>query len=391
MPPGSPHTTKTRSFPQPRTMACRLVLIWLAAWLIAACGQPPESGATYTEGPASKAGTGRYYMNREIAQVMSFRGADWLERTERGPTERTDLVLENLALTPSSVVADIGAGSGYFSRRIAQLVPTGEVIAVDIQPEMLSRLEAQAAAENISNIRTVLAQEKSPNLAGNTIDLALLVDVYHELKWPREVMLSIRDALKPGGKVVLVEYRAEDKSVPIIPIHKMSEAQARMELEAVGFELADNQSFLPNQHFLVFTVAADAADTANLPAPIESPAESQDASEQGDSKLRAVDFRATGNEPPWKLEVGPERIRLKTGYELSIEDFPPANPLVESNLTGYSTRTTVSLLEITITAGGCNDSMSDEQFESAVTIRLVNVSLVEPTPVTLTGCGNTQH
>jgi ubiquinone/menaquinone biosynthesis C-methylase UbiE/uncharacterized membrane protein len=372
-------------------MACKLIAIWLAAWLITACGQPPESAATYTEGPASKAGTGRYYMNREIAQVMSFRGADWLERTERGTTERTDLVLENLTLTPSSVVADIGAGSGYFSRRIAQLVPNGKVIAVDIQPEMLSKLEAQAAAENISNIRTVLAQEKSPNLSSNTIDLALLVDVYHELKWPREVMLNIRGALKPGGKVVLVEYRAEDKSVPIIPIHKMSEAQARIELEAVGFQLADNQSFLPNQHFLVFTVAADAADTANLPAPVENPAESQGTSVQEGGELRAVDFRATGNEPPWKLEVGPGQIRLKTGYESSIKDFPPANPLIESDLTRYSTRTIDSLLEITITAGGCNDSMSDEQFESAVTIRLVNVSLAEQAPLTLTGCGNTQH
>ena len=233
----------------------KLAFIFILMLQVSACSNSAESADPYSEGAASSAGTGRYYMGREIARVMSYRGADWLERAERDELERTDLVLTNLELAPSSIVADIGAGSGFFSRRIARLIPEGEVIAVDIQPEMLAILEANASAENISNIRTILASETSPNLASNSIDLAIMVDVYHELMWPREVLLNIKAALKPGGRVILLEYRAEDKSVPIIPIHKMSAAQASKELEAVGFELAENKDFLPSQHFLVFVAA----------------------------------------------------------------------------------------------------------------------------------------
>ena len=142
----------------------------------------------YTTGRSSYGGTGRFYMGREIANVMGYQGADWLERPEREVTERTDLVVDNLPVTSNGVIADIGAGSGYFSRRLAALVPDGEVLAVDIQPEMLAILKGIASDEGIENITPILATEDSLNLAPGSIDLALMVDAYHELARPREVM-----------------------------------------------------------------------------------------------------------------------------------------------------------------------------------------------------------
>lgn len=223
------------------------------ALMLGACNEPQsQTTETYTTGPASQGGTGRYYLGRELAQFMSYAGADWLERPERETEERTDLVVQYLPLEPDSVVADIGAGSGFFARRIAQRLPEGRVIAVDIQPEMLAILREIALAEGIANIETVLATEQSLNLAPASIDIALFVDVYHELAQPLEVMRELRTALKPGGKVILIEYRAEDPTVPIIPVHKMTAKQARLELEAAGFEYVENLDILPLQHFLVF-------------------------------------------------------------------------------------------------------------------------------------------
>lgn len=225
----------------------------LAASLAGACDAPSQNGSgPYTSGPASAGGTGRYYMGREIAHFMSYEGAGWLERPERESEERSDIVVQNLPLAPDSVVADIGAGSGYYSRRIAQRLPAGKVIAVDLQPEMLALLRDSAAAENIANIETVLATEQSLNLPPASIDLALLVDVYHELAQPLEVMREVRAALRPGGKLVLIEFRAEDPAVPIIPVHKMTAKQAQLELETAGFYFVDNLDVLPIQHFLVF-------------------------------------------------------------------------------------------------------------------------------------------
>jgi SAM-dependent methyltransferase len=223
--------------------------------LLSACGNAPgESVADgpYSDGPSSPGGTGRYYMGREIAHVMSYKGADWLERSTLEREERADLSVARLPLGEDATVADIGAGSGYFSRRIARRIPDGTVFAVDIQPEMLAILEQNSAAERIGNIQTVLAAEKSLNLAPASIDLALFVDVYHELSWPREIMLDLVDSLKAGGKVVLLEYRAEDPSIQIIPVHKMTSAQVILEMEQVGLELVENGDFLPQQHFLVF-------------------------------------------------------------------------------------------------------------------------------------------
>lgn len=238
-----------------RQMRVRLVKLLVMGLFVSACGNAPvesNSAEPYSDGPASQGGTGRYYMGREIAHVMSYKGADWLERSEREEEERADLSVARLPISEDSAVADIGAGSGYFSRRIARRVPQGTVFAVDIQPEMLAILEKNAAAEGITNIQPVLAAEKSLNLAPESIDLALFVDVYHELKWPREIMLDLVGSLKPGGKVVLLEYRAEDPSIRIIPAHKMTSDQVILEMEQIGLNLLENGDFLPQQHFLVF-------------------------------------------------------------------------------------------------------------------------------------------
>lgn len=211
----------------------------------------PPAGA-YTLGPPTVDGTGRFYMGREIAHPMSHRGAAWLERPDREAEERPYAVVASLQLEEDDVVVDLGAGTGYYTRRLARAVPRGRVIAVDIQPEMLEILERQVRAEGLDHVETVLGTEADPGLQPNSVDLTLIVDAYHEFGYPREVMEAVYRATRPGGRVVLVEYRAEDPSIPIRPLHKMSEAQVRMEVEAVGFQFVENATFLPTQHFLVF-------------------------------------------------------------------------------------------------------------------------------------------
>lgn len=201
----------------------------------------------------SRDGIGKIYMDREISHVMGHRGAGWLERPERRREERTDLLIENLPIEAGDAIADLGAGTGYFSLPMARMVgDAGTVYAVDIQPEMLWTINDRAANEGVSNIRTVLATEKDPGLTDESIDMVLMVDAYHEFEWPWEVMTAVYDSLVPGGKVVLIEYRAEDRRIPIKRLHKMSERQARAELEAVGFRFVENDDLLPQQHFLVF-------------------------------------------------------------------------------------------------------------------------------------------
>lgn len=191
-------------------------------------------------------------MGREIAHTMSHLGASWLDRPERQREERTDLMLDALPLQDDSVVADIGAGSGYFALRIAPRLPDGKVLAVDIQPEMLAIIDERATAAGIDNIELVLAEERSPGLQPQTVDVAFMVDAYHEFEWPREIMESLYTAMRPGGSVVLIEYRAEDPWVPIIPVHKMTADQVKLELEAVGFRFARSLDVLPQQHYLEF-------------------------------------------------------------------------------------------------------------------------------------------
>ena len=192
-------------------------------------------------------------MDREISFVMGHQAAEWLNRPGRIQEEMPDEVVANMGLDPDHVVADIGAGSGYFSFRIARLVPKGKVLAVDIQPEMLQLIEAQMAEVGVSNIEGVLGQVDDPNLPPNSIDAAIMVDAYHEFSHPFEMINGIFQALRPGGRIFLLEYRGEDASVPIRPLHKMTEEQVVREMSVFGLEWTDTLDFLPWQHMMIFT------------------------------------------------------------------------------------------------------------------------------------------
>lgn len=198
-------------------------------------------------------GLGKFYLGREIAQVMGHTGADWLERPERQEEERPDLLLPALKIKPGEEVADIGAGTGYYTRRMAELVGSeGTVFAVDIEPAMLESLKARMSAAGLHRVKPVLGTIKNPGLPRDTLDLVLMVDVYHELEFPYEMMQEICRSLKPGGRLALVEFRGEDPNVPIKPLHKMTEAQARKELEAQPLRWVETIRTLPWQHLIIF-------------------------------------------------------------------------------------------------------------------------------------------
>ena len=191
---------------------------------------------------------------RRYAQTMSYLGADWLDRSERVQEEEPDVALDAIKLAVGSTVADVGAGSGYMTIRMAKRVgPTGKVYANDIQPQMLSMLRQRLDKEKIANVELVLGGYDDPKLPANTIDLILMVDVYHEFSEPQKMLRRMRDSLKTGARLVLLEYRKEDPSIPIRPDHKMSVAEAKMEVEAEGFTLSSVDERLPRQHILVFT------------------------------------------------------------------------------------------------------------------------------------------
>lgn len=198
-------------------------------------------------------GIGKFYMGREISFVMGHQAADWLNRPGRIQEEMPDEVVANMGLEPDHVVADIGAGSGYFSFRIAKLVPQGKVLSVDIQPEMLDIIERRKAAENVTNIEGVKGEVDNPNLPANSIDAAIMVDAYHEFDHPFEMIDGINNALRVGGRIFLLEYRGEDASVPIRPLHKMTEEQVVKEMGVFGLEWTDTLDFLPWQHMMIFT------------------------------------------------------------------------------------------------------------------------------------------
>jgi ubiquinone/menaquinone biosynthesis C-methylase UbiE len=191
---------------------------------------------------------------RQPAPTMSVEGADWLTRPERIKEEDPDRMLLSLDIRKGSVVADIGAGVGYHSWRMSEMVgPTGKVIAEDIQPGMIQLLQKNIADRKLRNVDIVLGTPTDPKLPGNTVDLVLMVDVYHEFSDPAAMMKHVRDALKPDGRVVLVEFRKEDPSVPIQPLHKMSVPDARAELESMGFKFQRSLEFLPWQHIIFFS------------------------------------------------------------------------------------------------------------------------------------------
>lgn len=197
-------------------------------------------------------GIGKYYMGREIAHVMGHTGAGWLERPNREVEEQPSKIINLLNLKPNDVVADIGAGTGYMSFRIAPLLTTGKVLAVDIQPEMLEIIEYFKQEKNITNVEPVLATLTNPNLPAASVDLALMVDAYHEFEYPLEVMQGIVKALKPGGRVVLVEYRGENPFIMIKRLHKMTQKQVRKEMQAVGLVWRETKNLLPQQHVMIF-------------------------------------------------------------------------------------------------------------------------------------------
>ena len=234
-----------------------LTVRWMIYLCLAfgACGVRADAdleNSHYTTGLPSRDGIGKFYMGREISHVMGHLGAGWLERPERERQERTDLLIAGLSLSDDFVVADIGAGTGYFTFPVAQRVPRGKVFSVDIQPEMLARVERRKALENIANVETVLGEEDDPKLPAKEIDLAFIVDAYHEFSFPREMGERLKESLKPGGRLVLVEYRAEDRRVPIKRLHKMSELQVKQEMAAIGLDWIRTESYLPQQHVLIF-------------------------------------------------------------------------------------------------------------------------------------------
>jgi len=227
-------------------------------------GQPQENAKTEKPRYEFKQnhdpdGIGKFYMNREIAQVMGHLGIGWLERPEREQEEAPAKLMKALNLKPGMMVCDLGAGSGYFTFRLSKQVGnTGKVYAVDIQPEMCEVLDKRAKQLKITNVVTVLGTEKDPKLPAATIDLILMVDVYHEFNYPYEMIEAMVKALKPGGKIVFVEYRGEDAWVPIKPLHKMTERQVLIEMQPFPLKHKGTLRVLPRQHIIIMEKTVEA-------------------------------------------------------------------------------------------------------------------------------------
>lgn len=234
-------------------------MTWICAFagFTVSCQHPPvhtrysRSDTIYVFRNPSSGGTGKFYFGREIASIMGASGSDWLERSSRPQEEHTDSIIQSMQLKPDMVVADIGAGTGYYSFRVAKLVPQGKVYAVEIQQELI-RMLTKKVQETKANVEVVEGDSLSVNLPANTIDLAFMVDVYHELSWPREIIQSIGKSLKADGKLLLIEYRGEDPGVRIKPLHKTTVAQLTREMLASGFVLDKRIETFPIQHFLLF-------------------------------------------------------------------------------------------------------------------------------------------
>lgn len=238
----------------------RLALFAPLALLIIGCkpaGEPTVEGAPEASEPTSTepsaASSGETFEGRRIAQTMSYLGADWLTRPNRDAEENTAMLHTQLALGPGDVACDVGSGNGYHTLLMAKAVaPSGEVIASDLQPQMLDLLRDRAEQAGVDNLRTVQARPDDVGLPVNTCDLILLVDVYHEFALPEQILASMRAALSEGGRIALVEYREEDETVPIKPLHKMSKTQILAEYLPRGFELVGEYDGLPWQHLMFF-------------------------------------------------------------------------------------------------------------------------------------------
>ena len=245
-----------------------LLISWLSVPATVSAEEPAEAPPRYVINlkDHDPNGIGKFYMGREIARVMGYAAAGWLERPEREKEESLTKLVESLKLKPGMVVADIGAGSGRISEMISPLVgPEGKVLAVDIQDEMLALIRERAKQKKLTNIEPVLGNEKSPNLEPGSVDLAFMVDVYHEFNHPYEMTLELSRALKPGGRLVFVEYRKEDPKVRrmIKLVHTMTEAQVKKEasLPEFGLKWKETLKILPVQHIIVFEKQKPEAET----------------------------------------------------------------------------------------------------------------------------------
>lgn len=226
---------------------------------LAAAVAPPKAAPRYeTRDEFDPDGINKFYMGRQIAHVMGFSAADWLERPEREKEEHCSKLLDALKLKPGEVIADVGAGSGYYTFRMAEQVGAkGKVLAVDIQPEMLDLIRQRMKARRITNIEPVRGTETDPHLPAAAVDLILLVDVYHEFSHPCEMTKKMVEALKPGGRLVFVEFRSEDPKVPIKEVHKMTQKQVRKEMEPYPLRWVETLNALPWQHVIVFEKKTD--------------------------------------------------------------------------------------------------------------------------------------
>ena len=209
-----------------------------------------QVGYTYIKPTAG--GTGKVYMGREIAAIMSATGGNWLDRDTRQEEENSTKILQYLQLKPTDVIADIGAGTGFYTFHMAPLVPQGKVYAVEVQDRFVEQLQDRKEKEETPHVEVVKGSPKSINLPEQSVDIALMVDVYHELEFPKEVLQDIHQTLKPDGRLILLEYKAEDPKVKIRALHKMSATQIKKELQASGFTLERRETDLPLQHVVVF-------------------------------------------------------------------------------------------------------------------------------------------
>ena len=214
--------------------------------------QNKKTDSLYTYHDASSGGTGKFYMGREIARVVGPGSVAWLDRASRPQDENTQLAIDKIQVPEDAVIADVGAGSGYYTFRLAPKVPKGKVYAVEIQDEMIASINEKKKRLNNTNVEVIKGSVTSPNLPENSVDLVIMVDVYHELEFPVEILQAIRKSLKKDGQLLLIEYKGEDPKVAIRALHKTTVAQLSKELGANGFKLSYEGKFMPIQHFLLF-------------------------------------------------------------------------------------------------------------------------------------------
>jgi precorrin-6B methylase 2 len=236
------------------------LIIFTAIFLFGCCticpqqviAQKKKADSLYTYRDASSGGTGKFYMGREIARVVGPGSVAWLDRASRPQDENTQLAIDKIELPEDAVIADVGAGSGYYTFKLAPKVPKGKVYAVEIQDEMIAAINEKKKKLNNTNVEVIKGTVTSPNLPDNAVDLVIMVDVYHELEYPVEVLQAIRKSLKKDGQLLLIEYKGEDPKVAIRPLHKTTVAQLTKELGANGFNISYVGKFMPIQHFLLF-------------------------------------------------------------------------------------------------------------------------------------------